>query len=92
MAPRTQKDVQNAFVKMEAKLAYIAKLNLEVYIKNLDTCMTTMEMAVATIGATMDENIEEKNKFWKEVLESKAISNIGKLSSPSEYRMWSKQF
>ena len=34
----------------------------------------------------------EKNKFFKEVLESKAISNIGKLSTPSEYRMWSKKF
>ena len=80
---------------MENKMAYIENMGMEMAIILLDMRMTTMEVAVSTIGSAQmsrNEKIEEKNKFWKEVLESKAISNIGKLSTPSEYRMWSKKF
>ena len=54
-----------------------------------------MEVAVSTIGSAQTsqrEKMEDKQKLWKEVLESKAISNLGKMSTPSEYRMWSKMF
>ena len=71
------------------------QLHIEASLKNIDARMTNIEVAVSTIGSaqmTQKEKMEEKQKFWKEVLESKAIANIGKLSSPSEYRMWSKKF
>ena len=80
---------------MEKEMAYMRSWNVEASLKNLDTRMTTMEVAVSTIGSAQigqKEKMEEKQKFWKEVLESKAIANIGKLSSPNEYRMWSKKF
>ena len=63
--------------------------------KNLDTLMNTIEVAVSTIGSvqmTQKDKIEDKHTFWKEVLQSQAIANIGKLSTPSEYRMWSDKF
>ena len=90
---RSSEEWQNTIVEMERKMAYIERMNIEAQLKNVDTRMTTMEVAMATLassGVHGGGNIE-KNKFVKEVLESKAISNIGKLSTPSEYRMWSKK-
>ena len=59
--------------------------------RNIDSRMTTMEVALASIGASRCEKIGDKQKFWKEVLESQAISNITKLSTPSEYRIWNRK-
>ena len=89
---RTAEQWQALFQQLEQKVSNIESQNLSTYVKNLDSRMTTMEVAVANIGTSRSEKIEEKNKFWKEVLESKAIANISKLSSPGEYRMWSKKF
>ena len=56
----------------------------------MDSRLTSMEVAMATI-ASNKERADEKGKFQKEVLESKAIANIGKLNNPAEDRMWSKR-
>ena len=55
------------------------QLHIEASLKNIDARMTNIEVAVSTIGSaqmTQKEKMEEKQKFWKEVLESKAIANI----------------
>ena len=55
----------------------------------LNARITTLEATILTFS--QKDNIS-KQKFWKEVLESKAILNLGKRSNPSEYRMWNKNF
>ena len=92
---RSSEDWQRVIMEMERKMSNIEALHIEATMKNIDTRMTNIEVAVSTIGSahmSEKEKIEEKQKFWKEVLESKAISNIGKLNSPSEYRIWNKKF
>ena len=92
---RSSEDWQRVIMEMERKMSNIEALHIEATMKNIDTRMTNIEVAVSTIGSaqmSQKEKIEDKQKFWKEVLESKAMSNIGKLSTPGEYRMWSKKF
>ena len=91
---RTPEDWQTLIVEMERKMGYIERMNIEHYMKNVDTRMTTMEVATATLASSgvHGGNNLEKQKCTKEVLESKAISNIGKLATPGEYRMWSNKF
>ena len=60
------------------------------HMEALNARITTLEATIVTFS--QKDKTSEKQKFWKDVLESKAISNIGKLSSPSEDRMWNKKF
>jgi len=94
MAVRTSEEWQGIIVDMQNKMNYLENMNIENALKNVDTRMSTIEVAMATL-ASANGNIGgniEKNKFTKEVLESKAVNNISKLSTPGEYRMWSKKF
>ena len=84
---------QIVVVQIENKLKELDGLHIGAAMKNQDARMTTMEVAVSTIGSTQmsqKEKMEDKSKFRKEALESKAISSINKLSSPSYYRSWNK--
>ena len=70
---------------MVTDMETLKKMNIGTHMEAMNARIGTIE---ATIGAlTQKEKMAEKNKFWKEVLESKAISNIGKLSGPAEYRV-----
>ena len=94
-AARSSEEWQRIIEQMHAEMEQLKSVNIEASLRNIDSRMTNIEVAVSTIGSaqmTQKEKTEDKQKFWKEVLESKAISNIGKLSSPNEYRMWSKKF
>ena len=94
-AGRSSEEWQRIIEQMHAEMEQLKRVNIEASLKNIDARMTNIEVAVSTIGSaqmTQKEKMEEKQKFWKEVLESKAISNIGKLSSPSEYRIWNNKF
>ena len=61
--------------------------------KNTDSRMANIEVAMATLASSgvHGGGNNDKNKFIKEVMESKATISIGKLSTPREYRMWSKK-
>ena len=62
---RTAEQWQAAFQQLEQKVSTIESQNLSTCMKNLDSRMTTMEVAVATIGTSRSDTIEEKNKFLK---------------------------
>ena len=91
---RTSEDWQMLIIEMERKMAYMENMNIEGRMKNTDARMANIEVTMASLASSglHEEDRADKNKFFKEVLESKAISNIGKLSTPSEYRIWSKNF
>ena len=79
---------------MEKELSYMRNLGLDNYVKTSETGVSTMEVAIATIGSSGEhgESSSEKHIFLKEVLESKPVSNIEKSMTPGQYRMWSKIF
>ena len=94
MAVRSSEDWQALIIDMEKKMGYIESMNIVGYMRNTDARMANIEVAMASLAnAGIHGGVGgEKNKFHKEVLESKAIANVGKLTSPSGYRMWSKKF
>ena len=50
---------------MESKLKAMDGLHIGVAIKNLDTRMTSMGVAVEPLGTTRSENIEENEQILK---------------------------
>ena len=68
---RTAEQWQALFQQLEQKVSNIESQNLSTYVKNLDSRMITMEVAVATIGTSRSEKIEEKTKIGKKFSKAK---------------------
>ena len=79
----TSEPKQNTIVEMEKKMADIERMNIEEHVKSAEARMANMQVAMATSASSWLRSAggAEKNPFHKEVLESKAIANIGKFST-----------
>ena len=68
---RTAEQWQAAFQQLEQKVSNIESQNLSTYVKKLDSRMTTMEVAVATIGTSSAEKLKRTINFGKKFSEAK---------------------